>query len=243
MAPVVCQSRYSLFIVDRDLSKKLILKAEKMGVKVICVTVDAPVLGRREKDMRLKFVHAASHIQQKSDVYREKGVSQALSSFIDSSLSWDDIKWFRSITKLPLVLKGVHIAEDALKAAYYGLDGIIISNHGGRQLDAVPSGIEMLEDICNALSEQGLSGRLEIMVDGGFRRGTDIFKALALGAKAVGLGRPFLWAMSSYGQEGVEKAIELLAEELETTMRLAGTPTIREITHHHVKRRNTGSKL
>lgn len=212
---------------NRNLVKEVVSRAEKRGAKVLCITVDAPILGRREKDLRVKFVEEAPDVGTVTD--RSQGAARAISGFIDPSLSWADIPWFRSITKLPIVLKGVHSGQDAVKAAILGIDGIIVSNHGGRQLDTVYSGIEMLEQVMHELRRYGLAEKITVLVDGGFRRGTDIFKALALGAKAVGIGRPFLYAMSGYGQQGVERAIDLLREELELAMRLMGTPNLDQI--------------
>ena len=214
---------------DRDITRKIILDAEKRGVKGLFITVDAPQLGRREKDMRTKFVDDAPDVQDKNSVNRNEGAARAISSFIDPSLSWEDIPWFKSVTKMPIALKGIQSGEDAVLAAQAGVDAIVVSNHGGRQLDTGRSGIEILPEVTKALADAGLDGKLEIYVDGGFRRGTDIFKALALGAKGVGLGRPFLYAMSSYGQQGVERALDLLRDELEMCMRLMGTPTIADI--------------
>jgi L-lactate dehydrogenase (cytochrome) len=191
--------------------------------------VDAPQLGRREKDMRVKFVDDAPDLQDDEHLDRSQGAARAISSFIDPSLNWEDLKWFKSITKMPIVLKGIQCGEDSVLAAKAGVQGIVLSNHGGRQLDTARSAVEVLEETMDALKNAGLENKLEVYVDGGFRRGTDIFKALALGAKGVGLGRPFLYAMSSYGQAGVERAIDILHDELVVTMRLMGCRSISEI--------------
>ncbi|TPX49365.1 hypothetical protein SeMB42_g01807 [Synchytrium endobioticum] len=214
---------------NREITRKIVLDAEKRGVKGLFVTVDAPQLGRREKDMRTKFVDDVPDVQEEESVNRNQGAARAISSFIDPSLNWDDIPWFKSITTMPIALKGVQSGEDAVLAAQAGVNAIVVSNHGGRQLDTGRSGIEILPEVTKALADAGLDGKLEIYVDGGFRRGTDIFKALALGAKGIGMGRPFLYAMSSYGQAGVERALDLLRDELEMCMRLMGTPTIADI--------------
>lgn len=132
------------------------------------------------------------------------------SSFIDPSLSWKDIPWFRSITRMPIALKGVQRVEDVLKAVEYGVDAVVLSNHGGRQLDTSPSGIEILAEVMPALRARGWQDKIEVYIDGGIRRATDMLKALCLGAKGVGIGRPFLYAMSTYGQRGVERAMRLL---------------------------------
>jgi L-lactate dehydrogenase (cytochrome) len=191
--------------------------------------VDAPGFGRREKDMRLKSISLNSHMQKGTTTKRDQGYAKSLSSFIDPSLNWSDIAWFRSITKMPIILKGIQCSEDALLAVHHGCDGIILSNHGGRQLDFARSGIEILAEVMDALRINGYENKLEVWIDGGIRRGSDIFKALALGAKAVGIGRPMLYGLASYGQEGVERVIEMFKEELENTMRLMGTPTLKDI--------------
>ena len=190
---------------NRDLTASLIKKAESKGVTAICVTVDAPQLGRREKDMRVKFKDDAPEVQSEHDISRNQGAARAISSFIDPSLSWNDLPFLRSVTKGKLVLKGIQCREDAVLAAKAGVDGIIISNHGGRQLDTCRSSIEILEEVMKCLQEEDL--KLEVLIDGGIRRGSDIYKAIAMGASGVGIGRPFLYAMSAYGQQGVEYAI------------------------------------
>lgn len=134
-----------------------------------------------------------------------------------------------------MILKGVQTAEDAVLAYEHGVEGIVLSNHGGRQLDFSRSALEILPEVRRALLERGANlDRFEIYIDGGIRRGTDIIKALAMGAKAVGLGRPMLYAMSSYGQAGVESAINILREELEMSMRLLGVNSIDQINHTHI---------
>jgi L-lactate dehydrogenase (cytochrome) len=214
---------------DRSITKNIIKAAEAKGAKALFITVDAPQLGRREKDMRVKFVDDAPDVQADDHIDRSQGAARAISSFIDPSLSWTDIPWFQQQTKLPIVLKGIQCGDDAVLAAQAGVQGIVVSNHGGRQLDTSRSGIEILQEVMDALREKGLENKLEVYVDGGFRRGTDVFKALALGAKGVGIGRPFLYAMSAYGQPGVERAIDLLEDELIVAMRLTGCPSLSAI--------------
>ena len=194
---------------DREITKRYVQHGEKRGVKGLFITVDAPQLGRREKDMRSKYNEGAAKVQtDESTIDRNQGAARAISSFIDPGLCWDDIDWFKSITNMPIILKGVQRAEDALKAVEYGLQGIVLSNHGGRQLDYARSGIEVLVEVMDALKKKGWQDKLEVYVDGGARRATDIIKAVCLGARGVGIGRPFLYAMSSYGQQGVERAIQ-----------------------------------
>lgn len=212
------------------------LKWRDADFSALFITVDAPMLAKREKDMRLKFTSAPSRVQQQTSnsMDRSKGAAKALSSFIDPSLCWDDLKWFRSVTSLPIVLKGIQTAEDAILAYDHGCQGIVLSNHGGRQLDYARSGIEVLPEVMDALRSIGADKKMEVYVDGGIRRGTDVAKALALGARAVGVGRPFLYAMGSYGQEGVEHAIQLLKDELETAMRLLGAPRLHQLSPRHL---------
>jgi len=219
---------------DREITRKYVQHAEKRGVKALFITVDAPQLGRREKDMRMKFVDdgAGAKVQEgQKDVQKDQGVARAISSFIDPSLSWKDIPWFRSITNMHIILKGVATPEDAILAYEAGCQGIVLSNHGGRQLDTSRSGVENLIDIVAALKTKGSwpNPNFSVFVDGGVRRASDVLKAIALGASAVGVGRGFLYAFSSYGQEGVERAIQILRDEFEMNMRLLGARTISEV--------------
>ncbi|KAI9653300.1 MAG: Cytochrome b2, mitochondrial precursor [Alyxoria varia] len=216
---------------NRDITKKIVQHAEARGCKGLFITVDAPQLGRREKDMRSKFSDVGSNVQDSDgdSVDRSQGAARAISSFIDPALSWKDIPWFQSITKMPIMLKGVQRVEDVLRAVEIGVQGVVLSNHGGRQLDFARSGIEVLAEAMPVLRERGLENRLEIFVDGGVRRATDIIKALCLGAKGVGIGRPFLYAMSAYGLPGVDRAMQLLKEEMEMNMRLIGCTSVDQL--------------
>ncbi|KAL1962459.1 hypothetical protein VTN77DRAFT_9660 [Rasamsonia byssochlamydoides] len=216
---------------DREITKRIVQHAERRGCKGLFITVDAPQLGRREKDMRSKFSDKAANVQESGGdkVDRSQGAARAISSFIDPSLSWKDIPWFQSITKMPIVLKGVQCVEDVLRAVEAGVQGVVLSNHGGRQLDFARSGIEVLAEVMPVLRERGWENKLEIYIDGGIRRATDIIKALCLGARGVGIGRPFLYAMSSYGLEGVDRAMQLLKDEMEMNMRLIGAAKIEDL--------------
>lgn len=219
---------------DRAITERIVRHAEKRGVKALFITVDAPQLGRREKDMRSKFQDVGSNVQSRSgdSVDRSQGAARAISSFIDPSLNWADIPWFRSITNLPIILKGVQSIEDVLRAIDLGpgiVQGVVLSNHGGRQLDFARSGIEILAEVMPVLRAQNLQNRLEIFVDGGVRRATDMIKALCLGATGVGIGRPFLYAMSAYGVAGVERAMQLLKDEMVMNMRLIGAPSVKDL--------------
>lgn len=214
---------------DRAITKRIVEHAEKRGCKGLFITVDAPQLGRREKDMRTKFTEQGSDIQSGQSTDTSQGAARAISSFIDPALSWADIPWFQSITKMPIVLKGVQRVEDVLKAVEAGVQGVVLSNHGGRQLEFSRSAIEVLAETMPVLRERGLENKIEVYVDGGVRRATDILKALCLGAKGVGIGRPFLYAMSAYGQDGVDRAMQLLKDEMEMGMRLIGATSVAEL--------------
>lgn len=223
---------YQLYVnSDRKITDELVKSVEKLGVKALFVTVDAPSLGQREKDMKLKFSNskAGPKAMKKTDVEESKGASRALSKFIDPSLTWKDIEELKSKTNLPIVIKGVQRTEDVVKAAEVGVSGVVLSNHGGRQLDFSRAPIEVLAEAMPVLEERKLKDKLEVYIDGGVRRGTDILKALCLGAKGVGLGRPFLYANSCYGRDGVEKAIEILRDEVEMSMRLLGVASVAEL--------------
>jgi len=223
---------YQLYVNgNRKVTEDIVRRAEKGGCKALFVTVDAPQLGRREKDMRNKFTATESNVQKKTGdkVNRSQGTARAISSFIDPSLCWEDITWLKSITSMAIVLKGVQCGEDAILAVKHGVQGIVLSNHGGRQLDFSRSGIEVLVEVMDALRSIGAEKKIEVYVDGGIRRGSDIFKALALGATAVGIGRPTLYGLAAYGQDGVERVIEIFKEELAMVMGLMGTPSIKDI--------------
>ena len=223
---------FQLYVnADRKVVLDMVRRAENLGMQALFVTVDAPQLGRRERDMRMHFDDQGSHVQGGTDVNRDEGAARAISSFIDPSLNWNDIVWLRTITRLPIVLKGVQTWEDCVQAAEMGLAGVVLSNHGGRQLDFARSGVEVLEECVTALKQRGLFPKpwFQLFVDGGIRRGTDVLKCVALGATAVGIGRPFLYAYSAYGPAGVERGIQLLRDEIEMCMRLIGAPTLRDL--------------
>ncbi|KIY44772.1 hypothetical protein FISHEDRAFT_50682 [Fistulina hepatica ATCC 64428] len=234
---------------DRAVTRRIVQHAEKRGMKGLFVTVDAPQLGRREKDMRMKFdaEDPAEVSNAGTKVDRSQGAARAISSFIDPGLKWGDIKWFQSITKMPIILKGVQTWEDALMAYDYGCQGVVLSNHGGRQLDFAPSGIEVLVDVVKQLREQrGLTlpnEKFQIFVDGGVRRATDILKAIALGATAVGIGRPFIYAFSAYGTDGVDRALQILHDEFAMCMRLLGAPTLKDVVPEMVDAANVKSHI
>jgi len=223
---------------DREVTKKYVQTAEAKGCKALFITVDAPQLGRREKDMRNKFQDQETSVQSDSKTDKSQGTARMISSFIDPSLNWKDLAWFKSITKMKIILKGVQTGEDALLAVEHGVDGMVLSNHGGRQLDTARSGIEILVEVMAALRSRGADKKVDVFVDGGIRRATDIFKAVALGAKGVGVGRPVLYSLAAYGQEGIERMLTLLKDELQMCMRLMGAPTVADIEPGMIQTRN-----
>ena len=224
---------------ERSRSEEYVKKLEDAGVKALFVTVDAPQLGRREKDMRNKFTQQGSDVQGDDEedgaVDRSQGATRAISSYIDPGLNWEDVPWLKSITKMKVLLKGVQCAEDAVSAYKAGLAGCVLSNHGGRQLDTCRPGIEVLPEVMEGLKEAGATKEnFAVFIDGGVRRGGDIFKAVALGAQAVGVGRPVLYSLASYGMNGIVRMVHMLQDELQMVMRLSGTPNIPSITEKHV---------
>ncbi|XP_056163193.1 peroxisomal (S)-2-hydroxyacid oxidase GLO4-like isoform X2 [Syzygium oleosum] len=218
----------------RDITAQLVQRAERSGYKAIVLTVDVPRLGRREADIKNKMV--APQLKNfegllSTQVVSDEGsnVQAFADSTLDASLTWKDIGWLRSITKLPILIKGVLTHEDAIKAVEAGAAGIIVSNHGARQLDYSPATISVLEEVVHAVK-----GKVPVFVDGGVRRGTDVLKALALGAQAVLIGRPVVYGLAAKGETGVRSITEMLKDELELTMALSGCPTIKDITRGHV---------
>lgn len=214
---------------DREITRDLVRRAELAGYSAICLTVDMPRPGNRERDAKNAFVMppnvtAANFDHVIADVPSASALLAYISHQFDPSLTWESLEWLRGITTLPIVVKGILSAEDAQRAVQYGAAGIAVSNHGGRQLDTVLTSCDALPAIVDAVG-----GRAEVYVDGGIRRGTDVLKALAFGARAVMIGRPYLWALAVDGEDGVRRVLRLLREDLCLSMALAGTPTIAKI--------------
>eukprot|EP00475_Leptophrys_vorax_P017056 TRINITY_DN23580_c0_g1_i1.p1 TRINITY_DN23580_c0_g1~~TRINITY_DN23580_c0_g1_i1.p1 ORF type:complete len:372 (-),score=101.00 TRINITY_DN23580_c0_g1_i1:156-1271(-) len=221
---------------NRKVTENLVRRAERAGYEAIVVTVDSPYIGKREVDIRNNFA-IPKHLKLgnflvESDLKFEDEVAleKYLMEQIDPSLQWKDIAWIASISKLPIVVKGVQTKEDALLAIENGSKGIWISNHGARQLDTVPPTIDVLEEIARVTSPMGV----DVYVDGGFRRGTDVFKALALGARAVFIGRPPLWGLTYKGQEGVELTLKIIRDELRLAMAFCGVTKISQISKSYL---------
>ncbi|KAI9761137.1 MAG: hypothetical protein M4579_001184 [Chaenotheca gracillima] len=214
---------------DRAKSEVLLKQVSDLGVRALFVTVDAPVPGKREADERVKAdegLTAPMTGGRASNDAKGGGMGRLMGSYIDSTMSWHDLAWIRSCTDLPIILKGIQTAADARLALEYGVDGILLSNHGGRSLDTSPPAVLILLELHRCCPE--VFDAMEVFVDGGIRRGTDILKCLCLGATAVGIGRPFLYALN-YGQEGVMHLIDTLKDELETTMRTAGLTDLSQV--------------
>ncbi|KAL1968812.1 hypothetical protein VTN77DRAFT_1173 [Rasamsonia byssochlamydoides] len=214
---------------DREKSAALLHKISSIpNVKAVFVTVDAAWPGKREADERVKADESISVPMSPSKVTNDKkggGLGRVMAGFIDPGLTWADLAWIRQHTHLPLCLKGVMSADDAILAMQAGVDGILLSNHGGRNLDTSPPSIITLLELHRRCPE--IFDKMEIYVDSGIRRGTDILKAICLGATAVGMGRSMLFA-TNYGQEGVEHLIDIMQDELETAMRNNGIVSLEE---------------
>ena len=192
VGPTVTKPWFQLYwFTDRELTRDLVARAEASGFAAICVTVDAPVPAWREHEERLPPLPSpgiwSDNLPRDADPPLE----------VEAALTWQSLEWLRSITSLPILLKGIMTAEDAALAVEHGLDGIIVSNHGGRQLDWAQATLDALPEIVEAVDVAG--GKLEILMDGGIRRGTDVLKALALGARAVLIGRPVQWGLATGG--------------------------------------------
>ncbi|KAH9779674.1 (S)-2-hydroxy-acid oxidase GLO1 [Citrus sinensis] len=222
---------------DRNVVAQLVRRAERAGFKAIALTVDTPRLGRREADIKNRFTLppflTLKNFQGldlgKMDEANDSGLAAYVAGQIDRSLSWKDVKWLQTITKLPILVKGVLTAEDARIAVQAGAAGIIVSNHGARQLDYVPATIMALEEVVKATQ-----GRIPVFLDGGVRRGTDVFKALALGASGIFIGRPVVYSLAAEGEKGVRRVLEMLREEFELAMALSGCRSLKEITRDHI---------
>ncbi|XP_078483766.1 2-Hydroxyacid oxidase 1-like [Ciona intestinalis] len=220
---------------NREVTKQLVQRAERLGYQGIFLTVDTPILGKRYKDVKNNF-SLPSHLSLENfkaldltelhTVEGEdgSGLAQMVATLIDPSLQWSDIAWLKTITNMPIVLKGIITGEMAKRAVKENVDGILVSNHGARQLDGVPATIDALREIV-----QAVDGKCEVYMDGGVRNGTDVIKAIAFGAKAVFIGRPVLWGLAHNGQEGVKHVLEMLREEFKTALQLMGCTSVEEL--------------
>ena len=218
---------------DRGATEALIRRAEAAGCTALVLTVDAPVLGRREADVRNRF-SLPGHLSIENmlatgygalpEADADSGLAAYFASLLDASLSWRDLDWLCSLTSLPVLVKGVVRADDAAQALAQGAAGIVVSNHGGRQLDGAPATARVLGEITETLGGAGT-----VLVDGGIRRGTDVLKAIALGADGVMIGRPVLWGLAADGERGARQVLTMLRDELERAMALCGITTLADL--------------
>lgn len=216
---------------DLEITEALVRRATDAGCTALVVTVDSPVLGAGERNRRNGFHDLPPGLRCENLVDLRDGERGHVRQIAMSpELNWEHIDWLRGITSLPVLLKGVLHPEDARLAVRHGVDGLLLSNHGGRQLDTVPATLELLPEIVAAVA-----GRIPVVLDGGVRRGTDAVKALALGASAVGIGRPVMWALAEGGEKGVRRLLELLREELDDTMALCGAAGLADLTPELVR--------
>jgi isopentenyl diphosphate isomerase/L-lactate dehydrogenase-like FMN-dependent dehydrogenase len=220
---------------DRAVTDALIAEAVDSGFDAIALTVDAPRAGRRERDLRTGFEvpEDVTAPAVAAAIGSDRPISvQEVFSLVDPTLTWDDFGELAAGCSVPMMLKGVQTGADAALAVEHGAAGVIVSNHGGRQLDAVPPAIDILPEVVDAVA-----GRCEVLMDGGIRRGTDVITALALGARAVLAGRAPLWGLACGGEQGALRVLEILRSEIELAMVLLGCPEPGAIAPEHVRRR------
>jgi isopentenyl diphosphate isomerase/L-lactate dehydrogenase-like FMN-dependent dehydrogenase len=246
---------------NRDLTRSFVERARAAGYRALVLTVDVPVISRRERDLRNGFtVPPRITVRNALDTLRRVGwmrrvllgprltlanlvgmpgaprvdivtLAGVANRQVDPSIAWADLAWFRSLWSGPLLLKGVLTVADARKAAEHGVDGVVVSNHGGRQLDGTPASVEALPAIADAVG-----GRMEVLLDGGVRRGADVVRALALGARAVMVGRPYLYGLGAGGSAGVRRALDILQNEVDHTLALTGVPRVGDLDRTVVRR-------
>ncbi len=223
---------YQLYpLNDWDATKDMIRRAEDSGSEVLVLTVDLAAGSNRLTLERMSRIdtrdcskcHSENRFERKPMVSKKPGIE------FESRLTWDYVDKLKASTKLKLVIKGIETAEDAQLSLQHGVDGVIISNHGGRASETGRGTLESLPEIAAVINK-----KIPVLIDGGFRRGTDIFKALALGADGIGIGRPYIWGLASFGQEGVETVLQILRDELYMVMGQAGTATIKEINRSYI---------
>lgn len=232
---------------DREITRQLVARAEAAGYTALVLTVDVSVPGLRERDVRNGFKmppgirlenladFALGEMADKSD---DSAIAAYAATQFDTTLTWKDLEWLAGLTKLPILVKGIMRPDDANAAIDHGAKGVIVSNHGGRQLDTTPAGIDALPYVVDEIGYRG-----EVLMDGGVRRGTDIFKALAYGARAVMIGRPMLWGLAVNGEAGVAHILQILMDELDNTMALAGCTKVDQITSDMLFMPNRHRKL
>ena len=222
----------------REATLQLVRRAEAAGYELLMITVDAPVNGVRNREHRAGFQWQADGVPENLRGLPSapvqalpEGASTVFDLYMAVAPTWDDVAWLRTQTKLPIVLKGILSPDDAEQAIALGVDGIVVSNHGGRTLDTLPATIDVLPEIAGVVD-----GRVPLLLDGGIRRGTDVLKALALGASAVMVGRPIIYGLAVNGALGVSHVLRLLRDEFEIAMALTGCRTLGDIGPHLIRR-------
>lgn len=215
---------------DLQFTEAVVRRAEAAGCSALVVTVDSPVFGRRERDLRNDFLDLPPRMCCEN--LRDKGEVRDL--VFSHDFSWRHIDWLRKLTSLKIVLKGIMHAADAELAVSHGADAVMVSNHGGRQLDTVPATIDLLPAIADAIED-----RIPVLMDGGIRRGTDVVKALALGATAVAVGRPVLWGLAVGGDAGVKQVLEMLRSEVDRALALCGCASPHDVSRDLLQLRTT----
>jgi isopentenyl diphosphate isomerase/L-lactate dehydrogenase-like FMN-dependent dehydrogenase len=219
---------------DRGVTRAMVEEAAESGYEALLLTVDAPYAGRRERDLRTGFqVPAEIRAPAIEAAVGHKSLTTAeVFALVDPSITWSDLEQLCGEFHLPILVKGLITGEDAALAVEHGAAGVVVSNHGGRQLDNAPATIDALPEVVEAVA-----GRIPVLIDGGIRRGTDVAVALAIGAEAVLVGRPALWGLAVGGEAGARRALEMLADELRLALALLGAPTPADLTPDHVQRR------
>jgi 4-hydroxymandelate oxidase len=211
---------------DRGVTRDMVERVTELGYEALVVTIDLPALGLRERDVRNGFIVAATNSIPSARLAGERGPIGILeaAALIDPSLTWPDVEELAEWSGLPVIVKGVMVPEDARRAVEHGAAGVVVSNHGGRQLDTVLSGADALGPVVDEVGDE-----LDVIVDGGVRRGTDVVKALALGARAVMVGRPVLWGLAVGGEEGARHVLQMLLAQFDNALALSGAPVASEL--------------
>lgn len=248
---------FQLYVhVERKNTQALLKRVQDLGFKGLFITVDTAVIGKRTADRRLQAQEAidagvadetdtlrnqTDKTTEDNDTFAPPAPARPRPGQITPSLNWNDLKWIREVWKGPIVLKGIQTVDDALLAVEHGVDGILLSNHGGRQLHTAPSALETLLEI--RMYAPQVIQKVEVFLDGGCRDGADALKAIALGARAVGIGRPYLYALAAYGAKGVARVTDIMGEEMETAMRLMGATSLDQLKPGYVNTRRLENEV
>lgn len=225
-----CPLIFQLYVYgDRPWTERLVRRVEEAGYSAICLTVDLAAYGRRERDLQNRFFPRES-IERPNLGAAQEAAELVVRDEHNAGFSWEDLAWLREITDLPLILKGILSPEDAALAVEHGANAVYVSNHGGRQLDHAPAAIEVLPEVVEAVG-----GRAEVVADSGFMRGTDVVKALAMGARAVVIGKLMVWGLAAGGEEGLLRTLDLLKTEIATTAANVGVKRVADLNPHSLR--------